>query len=534
MRFRSLSLALAPLVALVAACSSGSFNVTGDDSGGGDSGGADSTPSDTSVGNDAVGTDGGGTVDATPADAIVVVDGASCDTSKSPLDAPCVVADAFGFFVSATGDDANPGTAKQPFKTIAKAYNRASGAVPLRRRIFVCNETFTEQVTAADGVDLYGGLDCKNNWVPALPPASVVTTLNAIASPALVVKGFTSGAHIESFAVTAPHGLEPGGSSIGLLVSGSKNVVVRASSFNASLGGAGRLGLEGTAGASGAVGVAGVGDTACGAGATGTKGGAGGLTVTTGGAGGSCDCSKPFGTAQPLGGEAGALAATTCGLGGLPFDSTNVNGCASSNTGHTGCPGNSGPNGAAGKPLGATIGDGYVPADGADGVSGGNGGGGGGGGTARLAAGCAGGGGGGGGGGGAGLKGTGGGGGGASFGILSVNSELTLRATTAKGGTGGVGGNGGPGGAGGKGAAPGAGGGTSVGKACTGGAGGDGGDGGDGGGGGGGPSAGVAWYMIAPTLKDASKANAGQPGNGGGSPGAPGATGTAADVLQFP
>ena len=80
---------------------------------------------------------------------------AGCDTPNEPLKNPekCLV-DAFGAFVSPTGDDANPGTKAKPFRTIGKALGTT------QPRIVVCEGTYAEAVEVTRDVALLSGVDC--------------------------------------------------------------------------------------------------------------------------------------------------------------------------------------------------------------------------------------------------------------------------------------------------------------------------------------------------------------------------------------
>ncbi|XYH95852.1 DUF1565 domain-containing protein [Sorangium sp. So ce1128] len=88
-----------------------------------------------------------------------------CD--GDPQGAPAL--DGCGVFVRADGDDRNPGTRKQPVKTLQRAIvlaagGRSDGEAPTRR-VYACGETFEEAVVLPSGVDLWGGRRCADgDW----------------------------------------------------------------------------------------------------------------------------------------------------------------------------------------------------------------------------------------------------------------------------------------------------------------------------------------------------------------------------------
>src|SRR5579872_2417940 len=78
----------------------------------------------------APGSDGGTVVDATDNGPIFVhprADGATCNPTEEPASEPCLVADAYGVFVSNAGSDANDGSMAHPFATIGHALTHAGG-----------------------------------------------------------------------------------------------------------------------------------------------------------------------------------------------------------------------------------------------------------------------------------------------------------------------------------------------------------------------------------------------------------------------
>ena len=78
-----------------------------------------------------------------------------CLTPTEPVKNPekCLV-DAFGAFVSPSGDDANDGSKAKPFKTIGRALQG------VRTRIVVCEGEYAGSVDVTRAVEIYGGVSC--------------------------------------------------------------------------------------------------------------------------------------------------------------------------------------------------------------------------------------------------------------------------------------------------------------------------------------------------------------------------------------
>ena len=465
------------------------------------------------------GGDGGGQV--VPSEA---GDGApgSCDPTKDPKDEPCLVDGVFGVFVSGTtGRDTAIGTKLDPVKTIAEGIAKAVQIG--KAHVFVCNGTYAEQVSLDaqhDGIGLYGGFDCANDWKWA-GDAGLAQVVGPNALYALRIDSTTKAVAIEDMTFTVPDaigydGTGAGNSSIAAFVSNeSAGVTFRRVGLQAGAGAGGVDGgtpptnlfstnvadLQGNGADGGAGGAAKdcrcktLGDT---------QGGAGGVQGDPAGDGGA-------GTSTPL----PVSSQTRNGAGGAGYDDTNL-GCT---VGRPGADGLAQADGGLGAPVGSLNGSGWAPGSGTDGLSAypGQGGGGGGGGQ-----------GGGGGGGGCGGCGGAGGpaghGGGGSVALLLFNASVALgesHLVSAAGGAGGKGSAGETGGGGGSG-------GSNV--ACGGGAGGSGAGGQGGGGGAGGVSVGILSNAASHATVDGQTSfMAGAAGTGGapGVGGAGGAVGTA-------
>ena len=466
--------------------------------------------------------------------------GGGVDPGCIPSDAGDPVEDTCGVFVSSSlgDDDAGDGTKDAPYATVAVA--AATGM-----HVYACAETFdeTEGVALAGGQSLFGGLDCADAW----KHGETKTALNGPADTiALVISGNGSG-RVEDMAITAADAVAAGGSSIAVLVDGSKVDFARCD-LTAGDGADGSAGdspdsgdLGGTAGDPGVLGCE---DTnlnatpepmqhSCVNGGT-TKGGRGGIGDVSSAFAGTDGISDPMTTpVEENGGkeQTGLAGQDACDDGELGADgATGQPGAGASGQGEIGPSGHVGSAGQSGQAAG-------VPGQG----------GGGGGGTqgqfsCDTASNAAASGGNGGSGGCGGDVGAGGAAGGSSIALISLDSVVTASASrfsTSTGGDGGVGSDGEPGGVGGL---PGDGGANDGGKpqGCDGGQGGGGGRGGAGGGGLGGHSLGIAHTGTAPTIDDNTTITPGTAGSGGtggdggtDNQGGDGDAGQSAETLSF-
>lgn len=451
--------------------------------------------------------------------------------------------DRCGVFVSSSlGDDGGPGTRAQPVRSMERAIALAQ-AGPMR--VYSCAERFADPVVLPAGVELWGGLDCQNEWTYVGGSRRTILAPGPDVIPLRVADG--GGVSIVADIRTeAADATVPGGSSIAALVSGGAAVEFLRSELFAGDGAPGARGedggsapaLAGTAGSNG--------QNACSAATV-----LGGPAVET-----ACGDLRSVGGQGGQGGPNGG----TAGLDGQPEPIPNTQGFGLGGDGETsnqtcrvgeeGAAGTSGTHGLGGMDIGRISSEGWQGTDGQDGGDGlpGQGGGGGGGrrgGALLCGANLSNRGGAGGGSGGAGgcggRGGKGGGHGGASLGLVALSSDVALRATSIRtgnggdGGTGGISQAGGSGGLGGPGGAP-----FSMAPGgCFGGNGGSGGNGGYGGGGGGGPSIGIAHPAGVPVTQEAVNIEIGVPGLGGlgGNPAVPGSAGEdgrAAAVVAFP
>jgi hypothetical protein len=428
-----------------------------------------------SGGGDSTGGTGGSASSSTP----------TCDTSKSPKDASCLVASAYAIFVSPTGDDSASGTKDKPVNTIAKALSLAS----TKKFVIACSGTYTDALSLTKQAKIYGSFDCKNAWkYDTSKPTTVAPTTP---EPSLSINAGSASVVIEDVQFEAVDAVTAGSSSIAAFVKDSANVTLRRVSLTAG---------NGAAGASAALSPYTYADASALIGNAGQQYGGGlavpctcpNTTTTTRGAGGAPDGAGTSG--KPTYDATGGLGGDTtkdCGLGGSGLPGTD----APVSTIATGA-----------LSYGTFNNDTWTPSAGTDGEDGkpGQGGGGGagkatGGGGSGACGGCG------------GKGGPGGQGGGASIALLSLNSTISLEASTLITGNGGngasgiVGQEGQLGGTRGKGFVDG----------CDGGNGGKGATGATGGGGVGGLSVAVFYSGTIPSIDKNTKTTLGQPGTGG-------------------
>lgn len=498
------------VLSLLAACASDNF-----------ANGQDGTPSPDPT---AATEDGG--QDSAPAIPTSVVNGGACSNARLPTEDACVLNDVFGVFVSASkGNDASgDGTRAKPFATLKRAI---TAAAPTKKRVYACNEHYTESVTLADGVTMFGYLDCARDW--AVTPA-VLADVQAPASPALTAVGMTTPTRVEGFAFTAPPGKVGAPSSIGFVATGVTDlslVNVRVIAGDA---------LDGTSGVEPAQAVNGsnlggadnVIAEKCAAdsllcrsvhgGKSGGTNDCGGVGVT-GGAGGSGGFGGIYYVGPgPVGGPPKVVSVTEApGLGdALTATAATAQGGTAAKAGANGANGANGTNGTS-STGGVITTSGYTPGDGVAGTSGGAGQGGGGGagvpvasssdigtwfgspGAGGGAGGCP------------GVAGAAGKGGGGSIAVIVTSSKLAFTDSTIESGRGGNGGRGTFGSVRTTGGVAGA---NVSGQAPAGaGSGGDGGRSGISGHGAGGPSIGIAYKGDKPTLTN-TKPKVGAPGAG--------------------
>jgi hypothetical protein len=423
--------------------------------------------------------------------------GAEPECAGDPSEANVI--DACGVFVQADAVGATEeGTQARPYKSLQKALDNAGA-----KRVYACaSAPYSETVTMAAPLTLYGGFECSKGWAWKADGRSALT--GPAGAVALTLTKQADGARVQGFAITAAGATKKGESSIAVAVDDIAAELLRCE-VTAGDGGMGEDGVT-------PAGMAMKGTDASPPDA-GTMNACINPNALVGGAPGKQTCDDGA-TEGGLGGKGGVNAMMSdgsAGADGTLADAVKGKGGAGETTtdecvdGAKGKSGEGGKAGDAGALPGALSLAGISDTNLTDGKTGSRGGGGGGGGGAKFGAmlcagsvdgnGASGGGG---GAGGCGGKGGGGGkAGGSSIAIVSLGTKLVLTEVTLKTGKGGDGGKGSlgqAGGAYGKGGDGGVASGLAGSKAgCSGGAGSAGGDGGPGGGGRGGHSIGIAY-----------------------------------------
>ncbi|MGH7284170.1 MAG: hypothetical protein ACRELY_21805 [Polyangiaceae bacterium] len=166
-----------------------------------------------------------------------------CDATKTPSQDACVVNETLGVFVAPASADAaadSPdGTRGHPFTKMQDAIDAAKNQ---KKRVYACAGTYAEQIVIADGVSMFGDLDCNQSW-------SVVTdkhaSVNAPASPAARADQIQSATRIESIDIVAPDGTSEAPSSIALIATSSPALVIASSTIHAGKGMNGADGVQG-------------------------------------------------------------------------------------------------------------------------------------------------------------------------------------------------------------------------------------------------------------------------------------------------
>lgn len=142
-----------------------------------------------------------------------------CDNTLMPTENACVIHESAGIFVSASkGSDGGLGTRESPLKSVSVAIG---AAVTDGRRVYVCAETYEEQLKFGDGANVFGYFDCSTaDWK--------VTDRRAKIAPkegvAAIAKGIAKPTRIEALDIEAADGKTPGDSSIGLIAQDSNGL----------------------------------------------------------------------------------------------------------------------------------------------------------------------------------------------------------------------------------------------------------------------------------------------------------------------
>jgi hypothetical protein len=436
----------------------------------------------------------------------------ACDTTRSPREESCLVADDFAVFVAPDGNDENSGSQQAPLASLSRALEVAAGD----KLVLVCSGTYDEHVEVTAGARIFGGFDCADFRQTAPNPVFSPTT----AGPALSIDTVEDPVLIDGLSFEVADAEEPGETALAAIVHASLDVTLRSVSLTAG---------EGRAGANGKLNAFEFPEPA-------TFKGNPENPATMGGAEKVCVCQRGLTSTGGVGGTASSSGQN--GARGLPNHGGGAGGdpapgdCGGGSSGKKGADAPAQAAAAGAETLGTAAASGWTPSPGADGAPGQPGQGGGGGASLNNS-----GHGGGGGCGGCGGNGaTAGKGGGGSIALLVIESSVILEASSLVTADAGKGGAGAVGQAGqkeaGGGGAP-----VDTQNSCGGGSGGSGAAGGASGGGAGGISVGILWQgETPPGVSDDTSISTGKPGakGAGGVPGSnDGIAGVAQEILQL-
>ena len=202
--------------------------------------GSGSNPGDDTIEPTPPDVSGGGSGSASAPDASVP---ANCDPSSLPAKDACVVNETLGVFVAPPSADGGAssnedGTRGHPF---SKMQNAIDAAKVQKKRVYACIGSYAEQITLADGVSIFGDLDCNQNWSVVAKHA----TLKSPASPAVRADQIATATRVDSLDMIAPDGTTAGESSIAMIANASPALTVANATIHAGNGMKGADGVEG-------------------------------------------------------------------------------------------------------------------------------------------------------------------------------------------------------------------------------------------------------------------------------------------------
>jgi hypothetical protein len=168
---------------------------------------------------------------------------ASCDVTATPAKDGCVVNETLGIFVApqtADGGAASEedGTRGHPF---TKMQTAIATAKTQQKRVYACIGTYVEQITLADGVSIFGDLDCNQNWSVTAKHAAI----QAPASPAVQANQIMTATRVDSLDMIGPDATVAGGSSFALIANQASALTIANSTIRAGKAMKGADGVEG-------------------------------------------------------------------------------------------------------------------------------------------------------------------------------------------------------------------------------------------------------------------------------------------------
>ena len=169
-------------------------------------------------------------------------DGGAVAVPPPPPTKPNEITEAFGVFVSTAGRANASGTRAAPLSSIDAAIARAKDEN--KKKVFVCEGSYAEAITLADGVSIEGRLDCTDPAAWKLDETKHVS-LDAPSSPAVRATNIPSATRIDGLHVNSPAATTPSGSSIALLAVDASGLTFSNGSLTAGDGMKGDDGIEG-------------------------------------------------------------------------------------------------------------------------------------------------------------------------------------------------------------------------------------------------------------------------------------------------
>lgn len=153
---------------------------------------------------------------------------------------PSELTNELGVFVSPSGAENADGSLEHPVASIQAGIDLGKKA---GKRVYVCTGTYREALTIADSISVIGGLDCSGEkWRTGAPR----TRLEAPTSPAVRAADIISPTRLDNLDIVAPDATAPSASSIGMVITHAKALVISGSKISAGNAANGVDGTEGT------------------------------------------------------------------------------------------------------------------------------------------------------------------------------------------------------------------------------------------------------------------------------------------------
>lgn len=163
------------------------------------------------------------------------------EPAPAPLEGTPVVdelVESFGVFVSTTGKAGGDGTRMSPFATIAEGIEAAKQN---GKRVYVCEGTYREAITIADGISMVGGLDCSS---PKWTLGNARSRIESPTIPAVTASSIAKTTRFERFEAIAPDATSDSPTSIALAAKDAASLTIAKSRIVAGNGASGAEGVE--------------------------------------------------------------------------------------------------------------------------------------------------------------------------------------------------------------------------------------------------------------------------------------------------